>query len=68
MHRVVNGGGSLECEYEIGSARMDLCLHYGAVTLAMELKVWRKHKQDPLAQGLQQLDKYLAGLGLQEVG
>lgn len=66
LHRVVNGGGSLEREYAIGSDRMDLCLRYGAATLAMELKVWRKNKPDPLAQGLRQLDKYLAGLGLQE--
>ena len=41
LHRVVNGGGTLEREYAIGTNRMDLCLRYGAVTLAMELKVWR---------------------------
>jgi hypothetical protein len=64
LHRVINGGGSLEREYAIGSGRMDLCLRYGAVTLAMELKVWRNGQSDPLAQGLVQLDAYLAGLGL----
>ncbi len=41
LHRVVNGGGSLEREYAIGSGRMDLCLRCGAATLGMELKVWR---------------------------
>jgi type II secretory pathway predicted ATPase ExeA len=66
LHRVVNGGGTLEREYAIGSDRMDLCLRYGAVTLAMELKVWRKDGKNPLEAGLKQLDKYLAGLGLQE--
>jgi hypothetical protein len=65
MHRVVNGGGSLEREYAIGSGRMDLCLRYGQVTLAMELKVWREGKKDPLADGLKQLDKYLSGLNLE---
>ncbi len=66
LHRVVNGGGSLEREYAIGSDRMDLCLRYGAVTLALELKVWRTGEADPLTRGLLQLDKYLAGLGLDQ--
>jgi hypothetical protein len=64
LHRVVNGGGTLEREYAIGSGRMDLCLRYGAVTLGMELKVWRDGSPDPLNDGLDQLDGYLAGLGL----
>ncbi|MGD1906015.1 MAG: AAA-like domain-containing protein [Leptolyngbyaceae cyanobacterium] len=64
LHRVINGGGTLEREYAIGSDRMDLCLRYGAVTLAMELKVWREGRPDPLTAGLKQLDRYLAGLGL----
>jgi hypothetical protein len=64
LHRVVNGGGTLERDYAIGSGRMDLCLRYGAVTLGMELKAWRDGSPDPLAEGLEQLDGYLAGLGL----
>jgi len=64
LHRVVNGGGTLEREYAIGSGRMDLCLRYGTVTIAMELKVWKEGKKDPLTEGLKQLDKYLSGLGL----
>ena len=36
LHRVVNGGGTLEREYAIGTDRLDLCLRYGEVTLAME--------------------------------
>ena len=43
---------------------MDLCLRYGAVTLGMELKVWKEGKKDPLTDGLKQLDKYLSGLAL----
>ncbi len=42
---------------------MDLCLRYGAVTLGIELKVWRDGRPDPLTEGLIQLDGYLAGLG-----
>lgn len=64
LHRVVNGGGTLEREYAIGSDRMDLCLRYGAVTLGIELKVWRQGRPSPLERGLEQLDRYLAGLGL----
>jgi hypothetical protein len=64
LHRVVNGGGSLEREYAIGTQRMDVCLRYGDFTLGMELKVWRDGKPDPLVEGLAQLDQYLNGLGL----
>jgi hypothetical protein len=64
LQRVVNGGGTLEREYAIGWGRMDLCLRYGAVTLGIELKVWRDGEPDPLAEGLAQLDGYLAGLEL----
>ncbi|MFG6104384.1 hypothetical protein U2F10_19130 [Leptothoe sp. EHU-05/26/07-4] len=62
LHRVVNGGGTLEREYAIGSDRMDLCLRYGNVTLGIELKVWRDKRADPLEAGLEQLDSYLARL------
>jgi len=63
LHRVVNGG-SIEREYAIGSGRMDLCVRHAGETLAIELKVWRDNRPDPLARGLAQLDTYLAGLGL----
>jgi type II secretory pathway predicted ATPase ExeA len=65
LHRVVNGGGTLEREYAIGRDRMDLCLRYQAVTLGIELKVWRDKSGDPKAAGLDQLDGYLARLGLE---
>jgi hypothetical protein len=65
LHRVVNGNGRIEREYAIGSRRLDLCLFYGAVRLAMELKVWRDGNPDPLHQGLAQLDGYLGGLDLE---
>jgi hypothetical protein len=64
LHRVVNGGGSIEREYAIGRGRMDLCVRHGPDTLAIEIKVWRDKEPDPLAEGLVQLDGYLEGLGL----
>ena len=63
LHRVANGGGTLEREYAIGRNRMDLCLRYEAVTLGIEIKTWRVRRSDPLADGLAQLDGYLARLG-----
>jgi len=64
LHRVVNGNGTLEREYAIGSGKMDICLRYGKQTLAMELKVWADKRPDPIKEGLSQLDKYLSGLSL----
>ena len=64
LHRVVNGGGTLEREYAIGRDRMDLCMRYGDVILGIELKVWRDKKGDPIEAGLEQLDAYLARLGV----
>lgn len=59
LHRVVNGGGTLEREYAIGRDRMDLCLRYKNVTLGIELKAWRDKTRDPEEEGLDQLDSYL---------
>jgi hypothetical protein len=67
LHRVINGGGTLEREYAIGRDRMDLCLRYGAVTLGIELKVWRTSQSDPLPKGLEQLEGYLQRLNPSEV-
>ena len=66
LHRVVNGGGTLEREYAIGSDRMDLCLRYKTITLGIELKVWREKKRDPQIEGIEQLESYLARLGLNQ--
>ncbi len=63
LDRVANAGGTLEREYAIGRRRMDLLLRYGPDTFAFELKVWRDGRPDPLAEGLEQIDTYLAGLG-----
>ncbi|MCY7407007.1 MAG: ATP-binding protein, partial [Alkalinema sp. CAN_BIN05] len=64
LHRVINGGGTLEREYEIGRDRMDLCLRYGTVMLGIEIKVQRDDRRNQLIRGLEQIDGYLARLGL----
>ncbi len=64
LHRVVNAGGIIDREYAIGKGRMDLCLRYAGAVLAIALKVWRNGEPDPLKKGLEQIDGYLSGLGL----
>jgi len=64
LHRVVNAGGTIDREYAIGWGRMDLCVRYGGAVLGIELKVWRDEEPDPLKKGLEQIDVYLSGLGL----
>jgi hypothetical protein len=63
LDRVANGGGRVEREAAVGRGRLDLCLEYGDVMLAIEVKVWRDGDSDPRDDGLTQLDRYLNGLG-----
>ena len=73
LQRVVNGGGIIDREYGVGRGRMDVLIRWplrGARNSrewqreAFELKVWAKGKPDPMTQGLEQLERYLDGLGL----
>jgi hypothetical protein len=68
LQRVVNGGGFIDREYAVGSGRIDLCVRWpyagGVDRWALELKVWRDGRPDPLAEGLEQLSGYLDRLGL----
>lgn len=66
LHRVVNGGGRVERELALGTGRLDLCVEHGPDRLAVEVKTWRDtdRRADPADAGLDQLDDYLARLGL----
>ncbi|MGP3928633.1 AAA family ATPase [Nonomuraea sp. KM88] len=73
LHRLVNGGGHLDREYAAGTKRLDVLIRWpypgpdGERRMqreAMELKVWRAGKDDPLPDGLAQLDGYLDRLSL----
>ena len=77
LHRIVNGGGSVEREVGVGRKRIDLVVQWPCVDaegrrttqrVAMELEVWRDRdkKGDPLPRGLEQRDEYLARLGLDD--
>jgi hypothetical protein len=75
LQRIVNGGGHIERQYGIAWQRMDLLVRWPpkgnlwAPTHlwqreALELKVWRDGRPDPLHKGLAQLEAYLEKLGL----
>ncbi|TXK42859.1 AAA family ATPase [Nonomuraea sp. C10] len=73
LHRLVNGGGQLDREYAAGTKRLDVLVRWPYAgpdgerlvqREALELKVWRAGKEDPLAEGLAQLDGYLDRLSL----
>jgi hypothetical protein len=73
LHRVVNGGGYVDREYGVGRGRIDIHIRWpyadgnGEAAQqweAIELKVRREGRADPLDEGLKQLDGYLDRLGL----
>ena len=75
LQRIVNGGGYIDREYGTGRGRIDLLVRWPwrdpdgirqVQRMALELKVWRDGRPDPLARGLEQLDGYLQRLSLDE--
>jgi hypothetical protein len=73
LQSVVNGTGFIDREYGVGRGRIDLQLRWPYQDAsgqrqwqreALEIKVWRDKKPDPLDEGLRQLDQYLGQLGL----
>ena len=73
LQRIVNGGGYVDREYGVGRGRVDLLVRWphldaqgrGLVQReALELKLWRDGKPDPVERGLRQLDGYLERLGM----
>ncbi|MFR9751395.1 AAA family ATPase [Nocardia sp. 004] len=73
LHRIVNGGGYIDREYGVGRGRIDLLVrqpytgadgHRAEQREALELKVRRDGRADPLDEGLVQLDGCLDRMGL----
>jgi len=68
LQRIVNGGGAIDREYALGMGRMDLCVRWpysGQIQReAIEIKVWREGRPDPLERGIEQLGGYLDRLGV----
>ena len=70
LQGIVNGHGQVHREYGAGRGRIDLLVRWplddgSEQHIAVELKVWRDKRRDPLGEGLQQLDRYLGPLGLE---
>lgn len=77
LHKIVNGGGSVDREIGVGKKRIDMMIRWPYTDsngkrlvqrAAVEVKVWRDRdkKGDPLPQGLKQIDEYLTRLSLDE--
>lgn len=76
LQKIVNGIAphgrpAIDREYAVGRGRIDLHLRWplaaGAVQqVAIELKVWREARENPVENGLVQLGAYLDRLGLSE--
>jgi len=73
LQRIVNGGGYVEREYGVGRGWIDLLIRWpysgpsgkrSWQREAVELKVWKAGRPNPLREGLSQLDGYLDKLGL----
>jgi len=74
LHKIVNGGArvglsTIDREYAVGSGRIDLHVRWplaggGCQRFAIELKVWRDGRDDPLDEGRKQLAEYLERLDL----
>lgn len=73
LHKVVNGGGSIERELAVGRGRVDLCIRWPyeeegrrkVESFAIELKVWRDQAPNPVEAGVEQLAGYLERLSQQ---
>ena len=64
LQRIVNGGGSIQREFALGSGRADLLVAHHGQRFALELKLRRGDKT--VQEGIEQLSGYLNRLGLDE--
>ena len=66
LQGVINSGGRIKREYSASSGRLGLLLPYGDQRMAIEVKVWNDKQADPLTDGLEQIERYLNRLALEE--
>lgn len=64
LQRVVNGGGSIQREFALGSGRADLLVEFHGARHALELKLRKSERTQQ--EGIEQLSGYLDRLGLRE--
>lgn len=57
LQRVINGGGTLQREYALGTKRVDILLKWGQQTIVIELKI--RHKPSSITDGVKQTASYM---------
>jgi hypothetical protein len=57
LQRVINGGGTLQREYALGTCRVDILVRWQKQTILVELKI--KHNLKSMADGLRQIASYM---------
>lgn len=57
LQRVINGGGTLQREYALGTRRVDILIRWRQQTIVIELKI--RHSARSIAEGLQQTADYM---------
>jgi hypothetical protein len=63
LQRVTNGGAQIIREFALGTRRVDVCVRYAGKAYPLELKLASPKARK---QGLEQLEKYMAGCGASE--
>ena len=64
LDRVVNGGGRVDREFAVGGGKLDLLVRHKELLLPIEVKLHRDHRANPVPEGLDQIDRDCAGLGV----
>lgn len=64
LQRVINGGGTLQREYALGTRRVDILLRWRQQTIVIELKI--RHSAGSISDGLQQTADYMDSSGAHE--
>lgn len=64
LQRVINGGGTLQREYALGTRRVDILLRFRNQTIVIELKLY--YSQNSLSDGLEQTSSYMDSSGASE--
>lgn len=57
LQRVINGGGTIQREYALGTKRVDLLIRWRTQSIVIELKI--RHSAASLSKGLQQTARYM---------
>ncbi len=57
LQRVINGGGTIQREYALGTGRVDILIRWKKQIIVIELKIY--HRPSTISEGLQQIAKYM---------